>query len=106
MGPGRFSRGVTSVCGPVGERELSALGLYDLVAETYPVLDLEQMGGQRSPRKPKETDPLYVDGPNLMGVHGMYWHCGTFRGGTLRLVIGPDLIKEKGFEAKYKHLFQ
>ena len=103
--------GPGGVLGPVGEREPSALGLYDLSTDSYPVIDLVSTlanngDGPRSPRKPKETDPLYVDGPNLMCVHGKYWYSGTFWHGTLRLVIGPDLIKEKGLEAKYKHLFQ
>lgn len=104
-------RGPGGVLGPVGEREPSALGLYDLFAESYPALDLVSTlanngDGPRSPRKPKETDPLYADGKNLMAVNGKFWYSGTFWWGTLRLVIGPDLIKEKGLEDKYKDMFR
>ena len=95
------------VYGPVGQRQPTEWGLCDFQAISHTmVLDRVRKIGmgesKRSPRLAKDVDPLYVDGPDAMGVSVAFCFSGYHWFGTVHLVIGPDLIKEKGLVSQYK----
>ena len=102
-GPSIYS-GEGAVMGPVGERGVNGWGLGDVYAGSV-VLDrcLGDASSFKGVYSPTAKDPLCTAGDAqmvlFMGVKN--WGYVT----PFRLVIGPDLIKERGLQALYEKFF-